>query len=135
MTDPKHVERLQDEVTAIRLANEVVELKRAGAELMQAAVLKLNKPDTGTMVLDPTTGRFKRVDARLIKAVEVFGDLLGISLGKETEEQALDRRAKEHGQRIEVVPHDPEGPQAEEDVRGCERKNNYNTRSGSGTSD
>lgn len=84
---------------------EIEELKKAGAALMQAAVRKVNKPEVGTMMHDPATGKFRRVDAMLIDAIKTFGKLLGISVGEETEEEGLDRRAREGTSgKIEVVP-------------------------------
>ena len=114
---------------------EVDDLKRVGAALMQAAVRKVNKPEVGTMTHDPATGKFRRVDAMLIDAVKAFGDLIGVSVGEETEAEALDRRARNgSAQRIEVVPHDPEGPKSRDDTR-CRHNDNYTPPSGSGTSD
>lgn len=82
----------------------IKKLERVGTELLQAAILKLNKPEPGTMVHDGPTGRFRSVDARLIAAVKKFAGLVGLSLGEETEAEALDRKAKGHKKRIEVVP-------------------------------
>ena len=95
-----------------------LELEELGSTLLLAALLKLNKPEVGTMVHDQATGRFHSVDARLVKAIKNFANLLGLSLGEETQEEALDRKARGATKaRIEVTPHDPDGPKSKEDVR------------------
>lgn len=134
--DPITGRRPAGEIAALRaleLAEEAEQLKKAGTALMQAAVLKMNKPEAGTMAMRGD-GRFRSVDASLIAAIREFGKLLGISLGEESKAEALDRKAKNHKQRIEVVPHDPEGPKSKEDKRGCERSDSYRPQSGSGIS-
>ena len=89
------------------IVEKVVELRQAGTELLQAAILKLNKPEPGCLV-HQSDNRFRSVDARLIAAVKKFAGLVGLSLGEETEAEALDRKARGHQKRIEVVPPTPQ---------------------------